>query len=233
MSKFCNFCGAKADDNAGFCTECGMKFEEQVQSIQQEQPVQYAQPAQQHTPPVQQPYQPQQNYNQPAPQQYAQNQNYYAQPVQAAVQASRQKKPGKGFGIASLVLGIFAAVIAGIMLLIDFIAVSIDVEGFTDGEYATFGLSFAIIFFVVIVGILALLSLIFGLVSLIKGNKGTAIAGLVLSVLAIAACVLSVITATNLKKPTLNEMIKKGTSYNSSSLQSSLDELEDLFDNYN
>ena len=245
MSKFCTNCGTRTEDDALFCPECGTRFEEQAWQPQQEnlyqQPVEqpqenpYVQPAQQTTQPTPppQPVQPQQNYYQPnVNQPYGQNQ-YYAQPVQMPPQpAPRQKKPGKGFGIASLVLGIAAAVGCLVLLLLNLATVVINESGGANEKYAAFGLSIALTVCASVISFFALLSLIFGIVSFVKGNKGTAIAGLVLTGIAIVVCVFSFINAANMKKPTWSEIINEMESENSSSLQSSLDELEDILDKY-
>ena len=232
MSKICKFCGAKTDDNAVFCTECGMRFEEQAQPIQQEQPVQYAQPAQR-------PYQPQPNYYQSAQAQPQYGENMYyqqQQPVQYASQpAPRQKKPGRGFGIASMILGIFAIVNGFVLLILNFSAVFIDAENNPYEVSLSTGMSLVITIFAAFVAFLALLSLIFGIVSLIKGNKGTAIAGLVMSVLSVAVCVHSFIVVSNLEKASWSDLVNNNSTYSSSALESdlesSLKEFKDIIEN--
>ena len=241
MSKFCTNCGTETDDNALFCAECGTRFEQlqqnpYVQPAQAEQqPVQYAQPVKQTVQQQAQPVQPQQNYyQQNANPPYAQNQNYYAQPVQPAIQpAPRAKKPGKGFGIASLILGIFAAVGCLVLLLLNLATAVISGTGGSNEKYAALGLSIALTVCASVITFFALLSLVFGIVSLVKGNKGTAIAGLVLTGIAIVVCVFSFINAANMEKPTWSEIINEMEGENSSSLQSSLDEFEDILDKYN
>ena len=217
MSKICTFCGTEADDNALFCGECGKKLE---------QPVQYAQPVQQPSQPVRQQTPPQQNYYQP----YGQNMYGQPQPVQYAAQpVPKKKKPGKGFGIASLILGIIAIVNSGILMLITWSTGTLDTQNNTDDRYVASGISIAVIFFICLVALLALLSLIFGIISLVKGNKGTAIAGLIMSALSIAACVFSFVVVSNLDKASISDLINKGSGYSEFDFDSDIDEFSKYF----
>lgn len=92
---FCPKCGAACEDGAKFCPTCGNNMN--AAPVQPAQPV-YQQPAQ----PV---------YQQPVYQQPVYQQPVY-QPVQPVYQqpAAAPAVPGKGLGIASMVLGIVSLV---------------------------------------------------------------------------------------------------------------------------
>ena len=233
MSKFCTNCGAQTEDNALFCPECGTRFEEQLWKPQQENLYEQPTVLPQQNPYDQAPVQPQQNYYQSGTvQPYGQNQ-YYTQPVQPLSKpAARAKRPGRGFGIASLILGIFAAVNGAILMLLNFATGLVDVQHDADGAAVALGLSIAIVFFVVIVGIMALLSLIFGIVSLVKGNKGTAITGLVLSVLSVAVCVFSIVTVVNMDKAKVSDVINDNIIKDIPDLDNDLKNFEDWLKDY-
>ncbi|MBR2108925.1 MAG: zinc ribbon domain-containing protein [Ruminococcus sp.] len=235
MSKFCTFCGTEADDNALFCGACGTKFEEPV--VKPQEPYNIAEPEQQPA----QPEQPiEQTYGdnfqnvqpQPAPVQPQNNQFYYGQSAQFTAQPEeKQKTPGKGIGIASMILGIVAVFNCIFLLMFDFSAITVNSTEQV-GEYAgiaNFGLSFVIIGFGVFIIILALLSLTFAIVSMVKGYKGICIAGLILSILAVAVCVFSFIFAASLEKPTLKEIVSKNYSSYGSDYERYFDDIEDQF----
>lgn len=190
MSKFCPYCGTEAEDKAMFCTECGKRLDVQEQ---QAQPVQYAQPVQ----PVQQ-----QNYYQPNnTQQYQQNPNYYAQPQQYQQKpAAPPKKPGKGLGIASLVLGIFAIINSLILCILDMIGAALIGATSTDDVSVSAGFSVVIAVFAGFVAFLALLSLIFGIISIIKSRRGPAIAGLIMASISILVCIISFVIVARMPK---------------------------------
>ena len=204
MSKrTCNVCGREVNDNVVFCPDCGnnsfttVEEPEQPAYQQPEQPA-YQQPEQ---PQYQQPAQPQ--YQQPAYQQpqYQQPQyqpnrqapyQYYAAPVK------KPKIPGRGFGITSMVLGIVGTVISISVLFwtINFdsyarqkIFKGISFSGVKNGFIEDF----------MLLGVLAVLSIVFALVAIYskKYRKGQALAGLVLgiatAVLTITAVVIFVL----------------------------------------
>lgn len=234
MSKFCTFCGTEADDNAMFCGACGTKFEEPV--VKPQEPYNIAEPEQQPT----QPEQPaEQTYGdnfqnvqpQPAPVQPQNNQFYYEQSVQFTAQPAVKKKvPGRGFGIASLITGIVALVNCVFLLLFDFSAIAVNnynnINSYTTSA-ANLGLFIMIIGFGVFIGILALLSLVFAIVSIIKGYRGTNIVGLILSILSIAVCVISFVFAANLEKSSIYDIANKNYSTFDSNFDDQLDEYED------
>lgn len=229
MSKFCRFCGSEMNDDALFCGACGQKVEQPAQPEQPQQPVQPEQPVQ----PVEQTYGDNyQSAQQPAPPvQPYQNQYYYEQSVQATVQPKpKQKTPGKGFGIASLVLGIVAFVNCISLALFDFSAITVNNYDYNDRyitSVANFGLFFVIFGFGIFIIILALLSLTFAIVALIKGKKGTSVAGLILSILSILVCIFSFVLAASLDKPTMYDMAHKHYSTFDSNYDDILDEYED------
>ena len=102
---FCPNCGTQNADNAAFCAGCGAK-------LSVEQPVyEPQQPAVEPQQPVSEPQQPvyqQPVYQQPAYQQPAYQQPVYQQPFQQPVYQQPVTVPGKGLGIAGMVLGIIA-----------------------------------------------------------------------------------------------------------------------------
>ncbi|MBR0088274.1 MAG: hypothetical protein IJP94_00365, partial [Clostridia bacterium] len=75
--------------------------------------------------------------------------------------------------------------------------------------------------------ILALLSLVFAIVSIIKGYRGTNIVGLILSILSIAVCVISFVFAANLEKSSIYDIANKNYSTFDSNFDDQLDEYED------
>ena len=225
MSKFCRYCGFEMNDDALFCGNCGQKVE---QPAQPEQPVQSVQAEQ----PVEQTYGDNfQGEQQPNPVQPYQNQFYYEQSVQFTAQPKvKQKTPGKGFGIASLVLGIVAFVNCISLALFDFSAITVNNYNYTDRyitSVANFGLFFVIFGFGIFIIILALLSLTFAIVALIKGKKGTSVAGLILSILSILVCIFSFVLAASLDKPTMYDMAHKHYSTFDSNYDDQLDKYED------
>ena len=98
---FCPNCGTQNADNVAFCAGCGTKLgaDQPVQQPVSEVPV-YEAPAQPQQPAYQQPV-----YQTPAQPQ----QPVYQQPYQPAYQQP-SVVPGKGMGIAGMVLGIIALV---------------------------------------------------------------------------------------------------------------------------
>lgn len=234
MSKYCRYCGTQAEDNARFCSICGNSFDPPEEQIFNEQPAKQAE-----TEPLRRGY----NQSEPSQPDYQYQYgdrydnryqyNYPQQPVQYVnPPAVKQKKPGKGFGIASMVLGIAAAVNSLILMLINMGTGLIDTTNHTNDRFAAMGLAVVITVFACFVAFLALLSLIFGIVSLIKGNRGTAIAGLILTGLSIAACVFSFINVANMDKATISEMIDYGKKNNNSySFKFDDDDIQD-YENY-
>ncbi len=233
MSKYCRYCGAQAEDNARFCSICGNSFEPPEEQIFNDQPAKQGE-----TEPLQRGY----NQSEPSQPDYQYKYgdrydnryqyNYPQQPVQYVNPPTvKQKKPGKGFGIASMVLGIAAAVNSLILMLINMGTGAISTMGNTEGRVAATGLSVAIIAYASFICLLALLSLVFGIVSLVKGNKGTAIAGLILTGISIAVCVFSFVLVANLDKASLSEMIDYGKKNNSSYSFKFDDDIQD-YENY-
>lgn len=162
MSKFCTNCGTEVADNVNFCPSCGTNLTAPVQPVQQV----YQQPV----------------YQQPV----------YQQVVQAP-QARPVKTPvrGRGFGIASLVLGIIGFVFCLIVLII---ALSMISTYRFSSSWTGLGYLGAVIAIYVSTPPV-LLSLIFSIIGMAKGYKRQAIAGLVLSVLCVSIIVFFFITA--------------------------------------
>lgn len=101
---FCPNCGTQNADNAAFCAGCGAKlsveqpvYEPQQPAVEPQQPVSAPQ-----QPVYQQPVYQQPAYQQPVYQQA------YQQPFQQPVYQQPVTVPGKGLGIAGMVLGIIA-----------------------------------------------------------------------------------------------------------------------------
>lgn len=237
MSKFCTNCGSEMNDDALFCGACGTKFEEPMQQPQEPfNTVEPEQPQQQPAQPVEQSAEEQYQDNfqyasvQP-PQPYEQNQFYYEQSVEfSAPPAKKQKTPGKGFGITSMILGIVAVFNCIFLVIMDFSAVSVNQIGTYKVErIANFGLAIVINFLAIFICVMAVLSLVFAIVSLIKGYRGTSIAGLILSVLAVAVCVFSFIYAASLDKATIKDFT--GNNYNSFGY--GMDDVYDWEDQFN
>ena len=92
----CRNCGYQSTDDAVFCPNCGTSLQPQCQPVQpQYQP---AQPQYQPVQPQYPPMQPQYQY----PQQYPYQPQYQPQPQ------PREAVPGRGLGVASMVLGIIS-----------------------------------------------------------------------------------------------------------------------------
>ena len=182
MSKFCNNCGREVSDESRFCAGCGYEFPVQAEQVTNAQPYnnQYAAP------------------------------NYVQQPVQPVQYAVKPKIPGRGFGIASMVLGIIAMVYGFVLLMMALSASSIteitnNYSSFTSSA-VSLGYKIALIVYTVFDGILAVLSLIFGLVSLKRGYKKQNIAGLIMAGLCIIICIVSVVVAISIKAPSVSDL---------------------------
>lgn len=236
MSKFCDQCGAEMDDNARFCGVCGNQFDQPAQPEQPAQPVQPpAQPVQTTQPeqPVEQTYGDYNQSEQNVTAQPYQNPYYYEQPVQSTFPpVAKTKTPGKGFGIASMILGIVALFNCIFLVVIDFSTISVNnydyINSYTT-SIANFGLFYAIVGYGIFIIILALLSLIFAIVSLVKGYKGMSIAGLILSILSVIVCIFSFVLAANLNKPSMYDMAHKNYNTFDSNFDDQLDEYEEQF----
>lgn len=216
MAKFCEKCGQQIADGMSSCPFCGYSdaprsTQPQYQQPQYQQP-QYQQPQYQQ-PQYQQPQYQQPQYQQPQYQQPQYQQPQYQQPQyqQPQYQPNRQapyqyyaapvkkpKIPGRGFGITSMVLGIVGTVISISVLFrtIKFdsyarqkIFKGISFSGVKNGFIEDF----------MLLGVLAVLSIVFALVAIYskKYRKGQSLAGLVLgiatAVLTITAVVIFVV----------------------------------------
>ena len=89
---FCKNCGAQLSEGAAFCPNCGTAVVKEVAEPVYQQPAEPQQPV----------------YSQPAePQQPVYQQPVYQQPVyQPVVNGAPRSNPGKGMGIAALIMGI-------------------------------------------------------------------------------------------------------------------------------
>ena len=197
MSKFCNNCGREVSDESRFCAGCGYEFPVQAEQVTNaQQSTQYGD-----------------GYNaQPYNNQYAAP-NYVQQPVQPVQYAVKPKIPGRGFGIASMVLGIIAMVYGFVLLMMALSASSITeiTNNYSSFTSSAVLLGYKIVLIVYTVfdvfdGILAVLSLIFGLVSLKRGYKKQNIAGLIMAGLCIIICIVSVVVAISIKAPSVSDL---------------------------
>jgi|GEM_PF-1881753 len=159
--KFCQNCGAPVAEGAKFCAGCGTPIVAAAAPTPAPAPTPVPTPA-----PT------------PAP---------VPTPVYAPV---KQKTPGKGFGITSMILGILGAIAAfgnvfgeeaGIMDLLE-------------GKYAYFdGTESELYMSFVVMAILSVLGLIFGLAAKARGYKnGISVSGIILSIVGIAIIVFAV-----------------------------------------
>lgn len=232
MSKFCTNCGREAADEINFCPACGKPFEQQNAAEEQSpyEAVSY-EPQTSYEPKSYEPqtaYEPQSAYQppyDPARPQYAQPQQGYQYPV-------KQKVPGRGFGIASMVLGIIAAVYGFILLFMTLGAkdVSTVTNSYSSavGGMVNYGFSIALIVYAVFDGILALLALIFGIVSVVKKYKKQSIAGLIMGGISMVIVIFAIITAATMKKPSLSELSSYGKNYNNNYSSNYSDYLKDF-----
>ena len=232
--RFCPNCGKENTENLNFCGNCGtdladVKIEEpilteqtvpqtvsgeeqgtaaqpadsaeQVKDTESEQPVQTAQPVQE-----EQPTQPAQ------PVQPAQ----FVQPVQQ-MQMFQPVKPvrrGRGLGIASMVIGIIAIVYS---VPVAFSSFSFPTE--------------VAVPMAIFIGILGVISLVFGIVSICMGyRRGQSISGVIMSSLALLLCIASVIMAVNFVDPTLDDFFDDLP--NNGEYHRAIDDLEDDLQDY-
>ena len=231
MSKICTNCGREVSDTSLFCPACGASLAQQTSLFQQ-------QPAENEYPMNQSPYEPQQSY-QPQPQytqqpQYAQQPQYQPQQYCPATPV-KAKTPGRGFGIASMVLGIIAVLNAFSLIMFDLSAgVVTDIDQSITQGAAAYGMKFILTFMIVFVGILTVLSLVFGIVSVVKGYRKTSIAGLIMGGISLVICVVSIFVTVNIKAPSLNELVNSGIGdYNYEYNFDGLDDIDDFNDFYN
>ena len=109
-----------------------------------------------------------------------------------------------------MVLGIIAMVYGFVLLMMALSASSIteitnNYSSFTSSA-VSLGYKIALIVYTVFDGILAVLSLIFGLVSLKRGYKKQNIAGLIMAGLCIIICIVSVVVAISIKAPSVSDL---------------------------
>ena len=222
MSKICTNCGREVSDTSLFCPACGASFAQQTAPVQQ-------QPAANEYPMNQSPYEPQ-TYQQPTQQQF----QYQPQQYRPAMPV-KTKVPGRGFGISSMVLGIIAVLNAFSLIIFDLsTGVVADIDQSVTRGAAAYGMKFILTFMIVFVGILTVLSLVFGIVSVVKGYRKTSIAGLIMSGISLVICVVSIFVAVNLKAPSLSELVDSGIGdYNYEYNFDGLDDIDDFSDFYN
>lgn len=180
MSKFCPQCGAENNDNIVFCKNCYYRFEDTYQAYNQIPNPNYQN---------QQNYQGSPNYQnqQYNPNMYQQNMQYYQKP----------KTPGKGFGIASLCLGIESFSLSLSSLYYVFMICLFSTAAAASSDFPN-GMVFV---YAVYVGIFLCISLICGVLGLIFGkvaeNKGyqngVSKAGKLVSIIGLCGCGLAII----------------------------------------
>ena len=198
-TRFCPNCGKENTENLNFCGNCGAnleneKIEEPIsteqtapETVSEEeqstpsQPADSAEKAQNAEPehPVQaeQPAQP----IQPA---------QFVQPIQPMqFQLVKPVRRGRGLGIASMVIGIIAIVYS---FPVAFSSFSFPTE--------------AAVPMAIFIGILGVISLVFGIVSICMGyRRGQSISGVVMSSLALLLCIASAIISVNFVDTTLDD----------------------------
>lgn len=168
---FCRECGAQLTEQAKFCTKCGVPTgninqEEQSQSQQNQEQSSQVQQGQQH-----------------------QQQQQQQQPV---VQYVKPKIPGRGFGIASMVLGII-----GLVYSISSLDTATEIANNFGNDY--FGLYYDIAFNVgaiigiLIFSVLSILALIFSCSARKRGYRnGVSTSGLVMGIIGVIFYFISV-----------------------------------------
>lgn len=172
---FCQKCGANLVEGATFCSNCGTPVAQQQAPVQQA-PVQQV--------PVQQvPVQP--------------AVNTYGQPVVYV----KPKTPGRGLGIAGMVLGIIAAVaIFGCWGDVSDLMKAVDLAGEYITKTETFKTAVGdVITNAVVFSILSILAIIFGASAKSKGYKsGVRTAALILGTISLVAFVAAIGTVVTL-----------------------------------
>ena len=166
---FCRECGAQLTEQAKFCTKCGVPTgninqEEQSQSQQNQEQSSQAQQVQQ------------------------QQQQQQQQPV---VQYVKPKIPGRGFGIASMVLGII-----GLVYSISSLNTATKIANIVGNDY--FGLydvafNIGAIIGILIFSVLSILALIFSSSARKRGYRnGVSTSGLVMGIIGVIFYFISV-----------------------------------------
>ena len=157
MAKFCSQCGAPQPDGAKFCASCGKPIVQPVASA----PVN---PQPVYRPPV---------YGQPI----------YSQPITYVA----PKIPGRGLGIAAMVLGIVAQVYGAIFLL-----AALETAQYRDYDYYRYEISEDLAPVMILVVIPAILAMCFSVSAKNKGYRnGVSNSGMVLSVISLACALIS------------------------------------------
>ena len=204
MAKFCTGCGAPLNDWDGFCRQCGTMV---TSAVSEQAPADGAATSQQpnpqaQNPPYQQapnpPYQqaPQQPMNPQGGYYYPPNGTPYASPYGAPPYVyAKPKIPGRGFGIASMVLGIIGIVYAFFLFfgVVGIASGSTDLsvyeESYTVESYEELREEVleTMIPSLCVFAVLPLLAIIFGIVAKsMKYRRGSSTAGLVLGILGMA-----------------------------------------------
>lgn len=201
-TRFCPNCGKENTENLNFCGNCGAnleneKIEEPIlteqtapETVSEEEQSTPSQPAEktQNTEPEQpvQTTQPVQAGQSAQPIQPAQ----FVQPIQPMqFQLVKPVRRGRGLGIASMVIGIIA-IVYSFPLAFSVLAVPTD----------------ALVPMAMLMGILGVISLVFGIVSICMGYKrGQSISGVVMSSLALLLCIASAIISVNFVDTTLDD----------------------------
>lgn len=178
---YCILCGQENPANAAFCNQCGAPLKKPGEQPM-EQPVQqaYQQPYRQ---PYQQPYQlPYQPYQQP-----------YGYPNQPPVAYAQPKIPGRGFGIAAMVLGII-----GLIYAFAFLGGAVEeLEYYQEYMYYEadyYDIGFSDIMGLIMISAMPVLGIIFGLCARRRGYRnGVSTSGLVLGTIGMVFILTAVI----------------------------------------
>lgn len=167
---YCIFCGQENPANAAFCNQCGAPLKKPGEQPV-EQPVQQA---------YQQPYQP---YQQP-----------YGYPNQPPVAYAQPKIPGRGFGIAAMVLGII-----GLIYAFAFLGGAVEELEYYQEYYGSYypnyyDIGFSDIMGLIMISAMPVLGIIFGLCARRRGyQNGVSTSGLVLGTIGMVFILTAVI----------------------------------------
>ena len=174
---FCPNCGSQLNGATPFCPNCGASLTasapQQAQQPQYQQPQYGQQPQYQQSQPQQPVYQQQPIYQQP---QYVQT-----------VYAVKPTIPGRGFGIASMILGIIG-IVEAFSLFLRIIVFNSDMFRYMTSSVVMIDLVFE--------GILGFLAVVFAVCAFARRYKrGQPVSGMILGLLTLLLIVFSIIVA--------------------------------------
>jgi len=181
-NRYCTHCGKPLEEGAAVCGVCGVPVNGQ------------AVPPYQQPPYGQQPYQPpygQPPYQQPPYQQPPYGQPYYGQPMYV----SKPPVPGRGFGIASMVLGIF-----GVLYTLSLPSLLEDVIDTLLAAYNPVPELIGTLLGLAFISVFSILATVFSTIAINKGYRnGVSVSGRVMGIIglvgSIAFAVACIVTA--------------------------------------